>query len=263
LFTWSAAAWGQASRSSSGNSGGFSGNSNTGFTGNSGSGFTGNSGSGFTGNSGTGFTGNSGSFSGSNSNSFTGSQSTNTGRGGGGSNNIPTQSNPFQTYYANPLAAGMGVAGSTTTTKTAFGQPLYKQTTTSGTNTGNYGGRGGSTLSGYAGAATSPVSGSSMGMRRDAIYTSTVDFRVPPVTQLAVRADLQQIIGASTSLPSKDNIKVMSDGSVVVLRGSVANVEESKLAEGLVRLTPGVYNVRNELQVGPAPATTAGVDKKP
>ena len=39
------------------------------------------------------------------------------------------------------------------------------------------------------------------------------------------------------------------DQGVVVLTGQVENARERRLVEGMVRLTPGVLEVRNELQV--------------
>jgi len=62
-----------------------------------------------------------------------------------------------------------------------------------------------------------------------------------------VRADLQQIIGVSSRLPSRGNIQVVMDGPTVVLRGKVQDDHERRLAEAMVRLSPGVRQVRNEL----------------
>ena len=62
----------------------------------------------------------------------------------------------------------------------------------------------------------------------------------------------------SSRLKSKDSIRVASDGNVVILQGTVTNDHERRLAESLVRLTPGVRQVRNELQVrGAAPIPLA------
>ncbi len=69
------------------------------------------------------------------------------------------------------------------------------------------------------------------------------------MTAAAVRTDLQGVLVRSSSLPSARDIQVAMDGSVVVLRGPVSNDDERRLAENLVRLTPGVHDVRNELQV--------------
>src|SRR5256885_7103062 len=43
-------------------------------------------------------------------------------------------------------------------------------------------------------------------------------------------------------------IEVVSDGAVVVLRGAVRDEDEARLAENMIRLTPGVRDVKNELK---------------
>jgi len=44
---------------------------------------------------------------------------------------------------------------------------------------------------------------------------------------------------------------VEAQGEVIVLRGRVADEDERRLVEGMVRLEPGVHEVRNELEIGP------------
>jgi osmotically-inducible protein OsmY len=51
----------------------------------------------------------------------------------------------------------------------------------------------------------------------------------------------------SSMLANPRGIDVRMDGNVVVLRGTVRDEDEAKTAEGMVRLTPGVLTVRNEL----------------
>jgi osmotically-inducible protein OsmY len=43
----------------------------------------------------------------------------------------------------------------------------------------------------------------------------------------------------------------MGEGEAVVLRGVVGSDRERALAEAVARLTPGVFNIRNELEVKP------------
>ena len=57
------------------------------------------------------------------------------------------------------------------------------------------------------------------------------------------------MIARSSSLASARSIQVLVDGGVVLLRGRVNDERERRLAENLVWLTPGVGEVRNELQV--------------
>jgi osmotically-inducible protein OsmY len=75
------------------------------------------------------------------------------------------------------------------------------------------------------------------------LYTST------SATPFTLRSDLQESLGRA-GLTSTGNIRVMSDGQRVVLRGRVRNASESHIAEGLMRMTPGVHEVVNELEYG-------------
>ncbi len=270
----------QTSGGFSGSSGGFSGSSG-GFSGSSG-GFTGSSG-GLTGSSG-GMTGSSssGSFTGlgtgatgSFTGSFTGANTS--------SRSTYGSTGPMGRYLANPLAVGFPStqttarsSGSTSnaalwyTQALPFGTPTYGtanlMTTTTGT-TGTMGGSnlGGSALGGTLGSAnpfgsntlgtansatSRPFTGaSSIGVRRAPAYTTTLAFDHTPRTVSAVRTDLDRVLSSTSRLPSRDTIRFEMDGYTVVLRGQVRNDRERRLAEALVRLTPGVRQVRNELVV--------------
>jgi len=77
---------------------------------------------------------------------------------------------------------------------------------------------------------------------------------VPPLrprAPLKPREDLQRILARSSSLTAADSIQVLSDGATVFLRGVVANDSDRRMAEALLRLSPGVDVVRNELTIGP------------
>jgi hypothetical protein len=72
------------------------------------------------------------------------------------------------------------------------------------------------------------------------------------------RNEVVKVFSRSSVLPSKGNIQVLSEGPTVVLRGVVGDEGERRLAESLARFTPGVYDVRNELQVGSASSAPSG-----
>jgi len=67
-----------------------------------------------------------------------------------------------------------------------------------------------------------------------------------------VRQDLQQLIVSTASFPARNNIRVLGVGDVVVLRGTVPTEHERKVTEAIIRMTPGVLTVRNELVVQPS-----------
>jgi hypothetical protein len=68
-------------------------------------------------------------------------------------------------------------------------------------------------------------------------------------------AELQSQLANSPSFPGGKNVTVTVENNVVILRGKVADEHERDLAEAVVRLSPGVYNVQNELMVGDATAS--------
>ena len=66
---------------------------------------------------------------------------------------------------------------------------------------------------------------------------------------------LAQTLAQSSDLDRRDSVHVLMDGQAVVLRGQVADDDERRLVENMVKLTPGVNQVRNELTM--TPTTTA------
>ena len=71
----------------------------------------------------------------------------------------------------------------------------------------------------------------------------------PAVDSDRLLSDIRSTIQRSDALPSRDKIEVRLDGRNVILRGTVGDDDERRLVEALVRLTPGVDRIVNELQV--------------
>jgi hypothetical protein len=150
----------------------------------------------------------------------------------------------------NPFAAGV-YSGSSIAAQNqraypqtlSFGQPFSGTATVSRTSA--IGGTGTGNLTqgvNFPGA-------SSIGVRRAPNYVVEPVFDVPErVLSGEPREDLQAVISRSSRLPSRDSIRVTTEGGRVVLRGQVRDEREKRLAESIVRLTPGVREVRNELQ---------------
>ena len=81
----------------------------------------------------------------------------------------------------------------------------------------------------------------------------TLGFQPQPVEAPRLTATLTQRLTRVPALPSASQIRLEMAGQTVVLRGTVASEDERQLAEGLVRLEPGVAAVRNELVVAAPP----------
>ncbi|HYV34675.1 MAG TPA: BON domain-containing protein [Gemmataceae bacterium] len=178
------------------------------------------------------------------------------------------KNNSFNAYYSNPLAAGYGpnvtlkpansvnVAGSDTmantrvTGKGLFGVAMIASTTTSGT-TGKGGAAGGT--GGTGSTSSTNAYASTMGVKRAPSYYTVVGptfGNVRPVQPMQIQGELQTTLRDSSFLTSGKNLNVsVTDNQVVVLTGVVATAEEKQLAESLVRMTPNVYFVRNEITV--------------
>jgi hypothetical protein len=159
-------------------------------------------------------------------------------------------------HYAIPQ--GYGISGGSTRQQT-FGNALYNITTN--TNLGRTGGVGGfggagGFGGGFGGATgtvsvgvTAPMSFTSVGMQRTPTYTTVLDFNYQPPAVAQRVGEVQRVLAVSDRLPSRGNIRVSYVNGLWLLQGEVADERERRLAEGMVRLTPGVTEVRNELSI--------------
>lgn len=153
---------------------------------------------------------------------------------------------------------GGGTAGRTTTTggrtttTTGGANPFGTSSSPFGTTGGQAGrtttagGRGGAG-GGLGSAATSQFGGQVIPLSRNIAYSAVMRFPTPTITPAQRVADVQAVLTRSTQFSTPAGVTVVQDGAVFVLRGAVGSEDEARLAEGMVRLTPGVREVRNEL----------------
>jgi hypothetical protein len=132
-----------------------------------------------------------------------------------------------------------------------FGTAMFTVTQTTLTGTGNYSGKG---MTGVAvvqpTAGGTPTYGSSVGVRKAPTYVTEPRFRAPLVSLPAMEVNVRTAVERSGRLQANGNaLRVVMDGPVVVLRGTVTDRDDRNLAEDVVRLIPGVQEVRNEIAV--------------
>jgi hypothetical protein len=270
LLGWVAAAPGQGFGGGAMGGGGMSGGGAMGGGGMSGGGGMGSGGLGGTFGSGNGMSGGmmgGGMSGGMSGGMMSGGMGGTTGFGGAGYGGFGmsggvSPTNAFAGYFASPYviatAANAASSGGTTmaTARNAtFGQPMY------GNMSGMTGMMGAGTMGGMSGMTGM---GSRMGMTgttgtSGAPFTLTIspgglgNTSAPPPTTGATNSPLQTqlvtLIQGSSSLPSKATIRVQVAGGTVILSGTVADDHERRLAANLLRLTPGVGEVRNDLQL--------------
>src|SRR5206468_1401571 len=85
--------------------------------------------------------------------------------------------------------------------------------------------------------------------RRNAPYVASPDFDDGSSGPNTIQSEVERVLARSTALGANRKIRVVVEGSAVVLRGTVASRHDRRLAEALVHLIPGVNEIRNELQV--------------
>lgn len=130
-----------------------------------------------------------------------------------------------------------------------FGSPIYQSTGTTGAG-GRGNAAGGQGARGGTGSVIIDQGGILVPLPRQIAYSSQIQFKMPagnllPQLQSDLRGSIDRV--PSTMLANPSAVKVEVDGRSVVLRGTVRDEEESHLVEGLVRLTPGVAGIKNEL----------------
>jgi len=80
----------------------------------------------------------------------------------------------------------------------------------------------------------------------------TIGFSHTPPTTSAVSEQIAANLASQRRIQAVSPISAAFADQVLVLRGRVATAEQRALAERLALLEPGVWRVRNEIQIGPA-----------
>ncbi|CAN5519555.1 hypothetical protein BH11PLA2_BH11PLA2_20190 [soil metagenome] len=153
-------------------------------------------------------------------------------------------------------AGRSGTTGSTGSgiTGTAIGQGFGGTTGTTGGRTGTTGTTGGFGSTNNRNTGSFGMSGNQqqagviVQQPTPIRYAVSVRFPTPAIVPGKMHSDLRESIGRSTFIANPGNVNIAMEGPVVVLRGKVKDEEEARTAEGIVRLTPGVREVRNELE---------------
>ena len=162
------------------------------------------------------------------------------------SNQAISPSNFLQNTYGAVYYQGRANANTTNNNPGGLGTPLY--TATGGANTTTTGGR----LGGAGGAGsglTSHSGGVAVPLPRYISYPAQVKFTRQPFNSARLQADLSGSIARSSSLTQPAGVRLQVSGRDVIVRGNVLNTDEARLVEGLIRLTPGVGRIQNELVV--------------
>ncbi|HYH65149.1 MAG TPA: BON domain-containing protein [Urbifossiella sp.] len=138
--------------------------------------------------------------------------------------------------FANPYASGiLANTRSGTFTPGGFGDPTF--------------GKAAAAKAGGTGATfAADPGGQIVQLPRQIAYTAQLKFTPPTIPAPRLQADLRGLIDrAGLTVPAGSVQVLVGDGNAVVLRGTVRDDDEARLVMGVVRLTPGVSRITNEL----------------
>jgi hypothetical protein len=179
-----------------------------------------------------------------------GSSTTGGGAGAGGAD----ASNIFAATYGNPYYQGIPSNAKSATGHGGFGAVLYGTTGGAGGAGGTRGiggaagGRG--ALGGRAGAGGlggANQSGVIVPLPVQISYPAIAQFPIAPVATSQLHADISGMIARTGELTNPAAVTVTVEKGIVTLRGTVKNIDEAKTIASMIRLTPGVRAVQNEL----------------
>jgi len=162
---------------------------------------------------------------------------------------LDAKTNRFAGYYANPYVQGNTIQ--VNAAPGGFGIPVVagagttgRGAVTSGAGRTGIGGIGG----GIGGQNNANQSGIIIPMPAQIAYTARMQFPTPPVPAGKIVSEVRAIIDKTPAIADAKAVQVITDANNnVTLRGSVKDDDEARLIEGLVRITPGVGAIRNEL----------------
>ena len=150
-------------------------------------------------------------------------------------------------------AAGRGGAtagrtGGGTTGSLAGGTTLGGSTLGGATAGRQAGGLGGGAQGGIGGATNSQNSNQQLSSGRSIAYTQSLKFGVPPMTMTQIQTEVVNMLATSSVAGANQVQATAGDFGTVILSGNATDEDSAKLIEGMVMLTPGVKQVKNDLK---------------
>jgi hypothetical protein len=165
--------------------------------------------------------------------------------GAGSATSTPSSSNPLVQTYGDPFSMGKPANYATTfgppkADTVTFGKGIYS--TTAGA------------VASSASTVTNPGNGfTENGIYRNPPYATVLSSDLPIVkhSASALHADVRSVLDRSSFIRNPATVQVSASEGIVLLTGQVTSDKERRLVEGMVRTTPGVRNVQNNLTIAP------------
>jgi hypothetical protein len=188
--------------------------------------------------------------------------------GGGGGSSVISTSNFLSGTYGNPYYQGTYSNATSNSGKGVapggFGSPTF------GNATGGYGGQIGSAaggaagrnalggagraglggiggLGGRGGAGSGDPGGYLVQLPVQIQHTAIARFPTMPVATSKLQADVSGMIARTSAIANPAGVAATVDRGIVTLTGTVRDMDEARAVANMIRLTPGVRRINNEL----------------
>jgi hypothetical protein len=179
--------------------------------------------------------------------------STTTG-GGTGSGGVDS-SNIFSRWYGNPYYQGTYDNSKSQVAPGGFGTPLNSTTGGRGGLGGAAGGRAGlgarGGVGGLGGRGLGGASQNGVLVQQPIMisYPAIATFPVTPVAAPQLQTDISGMISRTNAIANPAGVRATVENGIVTLTGTVRDESEARTLASMMRLTPGVRSVKNDLTI--------------
>jgi hypothetical protein len=182
-----------------------------------------------------------------------------TSSGGNSGNSAVNTSNFLSSYFGNPYYQGIiANANNSSDPPGGFGASLFGTSGSGGTGGGQIGFAGttsssagrGAAGGGRAGGGTSSTNGNSgvvIPLPTQISYAAVPKFKIDPVNSFQLQSEIIGMLRRSRNISYPATVLVSTEGNVITIRGNAKDRDEARDIESMIRLTPGVRGVKNEM----------------
>jgi hypothetical protein len=177
--------------------------------------------------------------------------------GGNSGNTAVSTSNFFSPFFGNPYYQGiLNNASNSSDPPGGFGATLFGTSGSGGTGGGQIGfagtagstaGRGATGGRGGTSSTNSNNSGVVIPLPTQISYAAVPQFKINPVSAFQLQSEVIRMLRVSKEVSYPATVLVSTEGNTVTIRGNAKDRDEARTIEGMIRMTPGVRAVKNEL----------------
>jgi hypothetical protein len=176
--------------------------------------------------------------------------------GGNSGNSSVSSSNFLSSYFGNPYYQGtLANASNSSDAPGGFGTATFGSSGGSGggqigfagTTSGSSGRAGGGAKGGTSSTNNNNNSGIVIPLPTQISYAAVPKFKIDPVSATQIQTEVLRMLRNSRNISYPATVLVSTEGNVVTIRGNAKDRDEARDIEVMIRMTPGVRAVKNEI----------------